>query len=203
MLRSSSECRRKYWIHGAMPIRLCRTSTVSPTVSNCTANNSSCLWRHSAKSCPFSCVYNVQSAWSCLWSEIDFRNRVARLAFLRPNSRNLAFLKVVWHEKMVFGMHVIVWHFFGLFWWCWHEKTMFGVVWNLWLSCCCRLGIKNFSQDRGPLFSTTVPFSKIQAALPSKWRHRQKTWYFFGQDFENCGTLYSVLSGADCAVFGK
>ena len=31
--------------------------------------------------------------------------------FLRSNSRNLAFLKVVWHEKMVFGMYVIVWHF--------------------------------------------------------------------------------------------
>jgi len=42
-------------------------------------------------------------------------DRVARLAFLRPNSRNLAFLKVVWHEKVVFGMYVIVWHCFGLF----------------------------------------------------------------------------------------
>ena len=41
--------------------------------------------------------------------------RVARLALLRPNSINLAFFKVVWHEKMVFGMYVIVWHFFGLF----------------------------------------------------------------------------------------
>jgi len=26
----------------------------------------------------------------------------------------LAFLKVVWHEKMVFGMYVIVWHFWPL-----------------------------------------------------------------------------------------
>jgi len=41
--------------------------------------------------------------------------RVARLAFLRPNFKNLTFLRVVWHEKMVFGMYVIVWHFFGLF----------------------------------------------------------------------------------------
>jgi len=41
--------------------------------------------------------------------------RVARLAFVRPNSRNLPFFKVVWHEKMVFGMYVIVWHIFGLF----------------------------------------------------------------------------------------
>jgi len=40
---------------------------------------------------------------------------VARLAFLRPNSRNLAFFKVVWHENLVFGMYVIVWHFFGIF----------------------------------------------------------------------------------------
>jgi len=42
-------------------------------------------------------------------------NRVARLALLTPNSRNLAFFKVVWHEKMVFGMYVIVWHFFWPF----------------------------------------------------------------------------------------
>jgi len=41
--------------------------------------------------------------------------RVARLTFLRPNSRNLAFSKVVWHEKMVFGMYVIVWHFLVFF----------------------------------------------------------------------------------------
>ena len=41
--------------------------------------------------------------------------RVARLALLRPNSRNLAFFEVVWHEKMVFGMYVKVWRFFGLF----------------------------------------------------------------------------------------
>jgi len=41
--------------------------------------------------------------------------RIARFAFLRPNSRNLAFFIVVWHEQMVFGMYVIVWIFFGLF----------------------------------------------------------------------------------------
>jgi len=41
--------------------------------------------------------------------------RVARLAFLRLNFRKLAFFKVVWHEKMVFGMYIMVWHFFGLF----------------------------------------------------------------------------------------
>jgi len=37
------------------------------------------------------------------------------LAFLRPNSRNLAFFDVVWHEKMVFGMYVRVWHFLAFF----------------------------------------------------------------------------------------
>jgi len=26
---------------------------------------------------------------------------------------------------------------------------------------------------------------------------------FLGQDFENCGTLYSVLGSVDCTVFGK
>ena len=31
--------------------------------------------------------------------------------FLGPNSRNLAFFEVVWHEKMVYGMYVIVWPF--------------------------------------------------------------------------------------------
>jgi len=40
-------------------------------------------------------------------------SRVARLAFLMPKSRNLAFFKVVWHEIIVFGMYVIVWHFFA------------------------------------------------------------------------------------------
>jgi len=44
-----------------------------------------------------------------LWS------RVAKLAFLRPNSRNLAFFKVIWHEKMMFGMNVIVWQFLAVF----------------------------------------------------------------------------------------
>jgi len=43
------------------------------------------------------------------------RARVARLAFLRPNYRNLVFFKVVWHEKMVFGIYVIFWHFLAFF----------------------------------------------------------------------------------------
>jgi len=77
------------------------------------------------------------------------------------------FESVFWHVRHSFA-------FFGLFVWCWHKKTLIGIFWNLWLSCCCRLGIENFSQDIGPLFSTTAPFSKIQAVLPSKWRHRAK-----------------------------
>jgi len=30
------------------------------------------------------------------------------------------------------------------------------------------------SQDKGPLFSTTVKFSKIQAVFPPKWRRRTR-----------------------------
>jgi len=51
----------------------------------------------------------------CMCRSSAVVTRVARLAFLRSNSRNLAFFIVVWHEKMVFGMCVIVWHLFGLF----------------------------------------------------------------------------------------
>ena len=95
--------------------------------------------------------------------------RVARLAFLRPNSRNLAFFKVVWHNKMVLGMYVIVRQFLafsddvGMKKHClafFRTSSSFTAVGlNLY---------RTFSQDKGSLFSTTVPFSKIQAALPSK-----------------------------------
>jgi len=40
---------------------------------------------------------------------------VARLEFLMPNSRNLALLKVFWHEKILFGTYVIASHDFGHF----------------------------------------------------------------------------------------
>jgi len=59
---------------------------------------------------------------------IRVASRVARLEFLRPNFKNLAFSKVVWHEKMVFGMYVIVWHFFGLFSSCWHKKPCLALI---------------------------------------------------------------------------
>ena len=59
---------------------------------------------------------------------------VARLAFFRPNSRNLGFFEMVWHAKMMFGMYVTVWEFFSLFWWCWYEKTLFDIFKNLTLA---------------------------------------------------------------------
>jgi len=46
-------------------------------------------------------------AWKAL-RRVLTRDVDARLAFLKPNSRNLAFFKVVWHEKIVFG---IFWNF--------------------------------------------------------------------------------------------
>ena len=88
-----------------------------------------------------------------------------QVGILRPNSRNLAFLKVVWHEKMVFGMYVIVWHFWPLLMvlalknMVWHFlKPLAQLLLSAW-------NYSTFSQDWGPLFSTTVPFSKIQAAF--------------------------------------
>jgi len=55
------------------------------------------------------------------------------LAFfnLMPNSRNLAFFKVVCHEKMLFGKYVIVWHVAGLFQWCWQKKRCLAFHKNL------------------------------------------------------------------------
>ena len=100
----------------------------------------------------------------------------------------LAWKNGVWHVR-----HSLA--FFGLFWWCWHEKTCLAFYWNLSLSCCCRLlELRAFSEDKGPLFSATVPFSKIQAALPCKWRHRA-TDHFFRQDFENWGSSQCRLGG--------
>ena len=57
---------------------------------------------------------------------------------------------------------------------------------------------RTFSQDKGPFFSTTVPFSKMQTVLPSKWRHRAKDTVLLGARLQKCGTFYSVLSGVDC-----
>jgi len=94
---------------------------------------------------------------------------VARLAFLWPNSRNLAFFEVVWREKTLFGMYVIVWHFFGLFLMLLARKN---IVWHFLKPLAQLLlsawNYRTFSQDKGPLFSAMVPFSKIQAALSSK-----------------------------------
>jgi len=67
----------------------------------------------------YSCVTmerksSVRSA-CCSCTLLRMLSRVAKLAFLSQNSRNLAFFIVVWHEKTVFGICVAVWHFFGLF----------------------------------------------------------------------------------------
>jgi len=46
-----------------------------------------------------------------------------QLPFL-PNSRNLAFVEVVRHQKTLFGMYIIVWHVVG-------RKTFFSVFQKL------------------------------------------------------------------------
>jgi len=38
-----------------------------------------------------------------------------QVLIFKLNSRNFAFFKVVWHEKMEFGMYIIVWHFLAFF----------------------------------------------------------------------------------------
>ena len=120
-------------------------------------------------------------------------------AFLKPSFRNLAFFSVVWHEKMLFGMYVIVWHFLAflmvLAWKNinWPFLKLLAQLTVGPLSYCCRLRIIKLCQDKGPLFSTTVPFSKMQAALSSKWRHRAKDVIFFGLDFENWGIWHCFV----------
>jgi len=51
--------------------------------------------------------------------------RVARLEFLIPTSRKLAFVKVVWHEKTLFGMFLTFLSGVGC------KKAMFGNFKNL------------------------------------------------------------------------
>jgi len=43
------------------------------------------------------------------------RQQACQVGILTPNTRNLAFFKVVCHEKIVYGMYVIVWHFLAIF----------------------------------------------------------------------------------------
>jgi len=61
---------------------------------------------------------------------LTYRKTVARLSFLMPNSRNFAFSDVVWHEKMLFGMYVIVCNFFDFFSCVWRLRKK--VVWHFW-----------------------------------------------------------------------
>jgi len=110
----------------------------------------------------------------------------------------------IWPFLKWFGMKNDVWHVrqsLELFWWCWHEKALFGIFWNLWLSYCSRLGIVS-------LFLRSKVLSFLPRSHPPRYKHRsqigditgRETQYFFGQDFENYGTLYSVLSGKLCCI---
>jgi len=91
--------------------------------------------------------------------------RIARLAFLSPISRNLA---LVWHEKMVYAMYVIVGHFLPFFDGVGMKKHCLAFLKPLVRLVLSTWNYRTFSQDKGPLFSATAPFSKIQVALPSK-----------------------------------
>jgi len=72
----------------------------------------------------------------------------------------------IWHEKMVFGMYVMVWHF------CTDGVGIKNVVWHFFETsgsvAVVDLELYNFFSEHWSSFSTTVAFSKIQAALPSK-----------------------------------
>jgi len=52
---------------------------------------------------------------SCCGNEETLVNRVDRLALSMLSSRNLAFLKVDWHEKMLCAIYVIISQVFGHF----------------------------------------------------------------------------------------
>ena len=91
-----------------------------------------------------------------------------------------------WHFKTKFqkfgllwsGWKNDVWHvrnslaFFGYFWWCWHEKTFLVFFETSSSGTAVGLELKNFFLGQRSPFFATVPFSKTQAALPSKWCHR-------------------------------
>ena len=110
----------------------------------------------------------VFSSAGCCHTGLRAGTRVARLPFSRPNSRNLTFFKVLWHEKMAFGMYIIVWHFLAFFGGVGMKKhclAFFETYGSVAVVC---LELRAFSEDNGPLFSATIPFLKMQAALPSK-----------------------------------
>jgi len=93
-----------------------------------------------------------------------------QVGILRPNSRNLAFFEVV--ERMMFGMCVIVWHFLAIFDGVGMEKTFLVFFETSSSGTAVGLELKNFFLGQRSPFFATVPFSKTQAALPSKWCHR-------------------------------
>jgi len=49
-------------------------------------------------------LYGVTMTWQQLFKGLL---QVAQWAFLMPIFRNLAIFKVVWHEKMLFGMYAV------------------------------------------------------------------------------------------------
>jgi len=47
--------------------------------------------------------------------------------FSMPNFKNLTFVKVVWHGKMLFGMYIIVWHILAFFSYVGRINILFGI----------------------------------------------------------------------------
>ena len=111
---------------------------------------------------PYSCSTLVKEIVSSMPHLFRVDDRVARLAFLRPNSRNFAWKSGVCHVR----------HGFAFFWPFLtdagvgikkHCLAFFSKPLAQWLLL--TWNYITFSQDNGPLFSTTLAFSKIQSAL--------------------------------------
>ena len=96
-------------------------------------------------------------------------------------------------KKMVFGMYLIVWHFWPflmvLAW-----KNIFGLLWNLWLSYCCRLGIKSFFWGQMSFLFYHGTILEDTNGFADEVTSQGKRQCVLGKDFENYGTLYSILT---------
>jgi len=117
---------------------------------------------------------------------------LSRLAFLRPNSRNLAFFIVVWHVR-----HSLA--FFGLFYGvgtkthCLHFlKPLTQLLLSAW-------NYRTFSQDKGPLFSARSHSRRYKRLSRLGDVTGQKT-ILCGQDFENCGRFNIVQCLKRCRL---
>jgi len=64
-------------------------------------------------------------------------------------------------------MYVIIWHIFGFFDGVGMKKHCLAFLKALVQLLLLTWNYSSFSQVKRPLFSTKVPFSKMQAALPS------------------------------------